>query len=123
MHEQAFSTIYLPGRLSSRQEIRFVTFAMTGNEVSRNNVGYSVGTLYYAPGKVVARGLFVPPSFSSDPNGVTQYWSDRIYNLPVGSLDIAPFNPANIDPLTVTRGSHCLLSGIQRAKLYKTGTH
>jgi hypothetical protein len=80
----------------------FVTFAMTGNEITRNNlVSYSVGTLSYHPARI-SRGIFLPASFSSGPNGVTQYFSDRRYNFPVGSLDSAPFAPDNTDPLTVT---------------------
>src|SRR5208283_5791667 len=49
------------------------------------------------------KGLFVvPASFSSSANGITQYFSDRQFNFPAGSLDRAPFDPANTDPLTIT---------------------
>jgi hypothetical protein len=85
-----------------------VTFAMAGNEITRNNlVSYAVGTLYYQPARL-ARGTFLPASFSS--SGVTQYFSDRRYNFPAGSLDSAPFNPANTDPLTVTIGKQYLFA-------------
>lgn len=82
-----------------------VKFAMTGNEVTRNNlVSYSVGWLVYYPARI-SGGIFQPASFSSEQNGITQYFSDRTYSLPVGSLGTgAPFNSASTDPLTVTIG-------------------
>jgi hypothetical protein len=79
-----------------------IKYVMTSSELTRNNlVSYSEGTLYYNPASS-SGGIFHPASFASSKNGITQYFSDRRFNFPVGSLNSAPFDPANTDPLTIT---------------------
>jgi hypothetical protein len=79
-----------------------VQFAMAGNEITRNGlVSYSVGTLRYYPPHF--NGIqFLPASFASSLNGITQYFSDRRFTLTPGSFINYPFNPNNTDPLTIT---------------------
>jgi hypothetical protein len=79
-----------------------VQFAMTGNEITRNGlVSYAVGTLRYYPPHF--NGIrFLPASFASSVNGITQYFSDRRFSLTPGSFINYPFNPSNTDPLTIT---------------------
>ena len=69
----------------------------------RNNAKrfYSVGTLRYYPPHF--NGIqFLPASFASSLNGITQYFSDRRFTLTPGSFINYPFNPNNTDPLTIT---------------------
>jgi hypothetical protein len=79
-----------------------VQVAMTGNEITRNKlVSYAVGTLYYHPAHVLGGGLFIPASFSSEENGITQYFSDRRFNCKPDQFINYPFDPSNTDPLTI----------------------
>lgn len=81
--------------------ITSIRLAMTGNELTRNNlVSYAEGTLFYHPAP--SRGfLLFPANFSSETNGITQYFSDRRF-APDGDFLTAPFDPHNTDPLDIT---------------------
>jgi hypothetical protein len=76
-----------------------VKLAIATNEITRNNlVSYAEGTLFYHPPHHA--GIFTfPANFSSEPDGITQYFSDRRFG---GGLVTHPFDPNNTDPLTVT---------------------
>ena len=79
-----------------------VQIAMTGNEITRNGlVSYVVGPLYYYPPDLIGY-RFVPASFASRENGITQYFSDRRFTLTPMSFANYPFAPNNTDPLTIT---------------------
>jgi hypothetical protein len=72
-----------------------VQIAITSNQISPTNiVSYARGSLFYDPGYSVET-LHCSPSFASGMNGVTQYFSDRLYNTK------APFNAQDTDSLTV----------------------
>ena len=76
--------------------ITHVNLAMTGNEIGRNNlVSYAEGTLSYTPAHHVGM-FFLPATFHSAANGITQYFSDRRI------APVAPFDPDSTDPLTIT---------------------
>jgi len=69
-----------------------VEIDIAGNDMSRNNlVSYAHGELKYHRGSGAR-----PATFASDPDTVTQYFSDRRF----GTRD--PFDPSQTDPLTVT---------------------
>jgi len=89
--------------------ITTVRIAITTNEITRNNlVSYAEGPLTYHPGH--SGGMFfVPPSFASAIDGVTQYFSDRRYSS--GSFSTAPFDAANTDPLTVSISRPIIATG------------
>ena len=84
------------------QNVITVQFHMTSNEITRNGlVSYSEGTLHYYPAHFHGL-LWFPASFSSNTDGITQYFSDRRFSLSPNSFTNYPFDPQNTDPLTVT---------------------
>jgi len=91
------------------ENITSCRLAMATNELTRNNlVSYAEGTLFYSPGRHVGL-FFVPARFSSEPNGITQYFSDRRF-APNGGFETAPFDPNNTDPLDITISPPFLLT-------------
>jgi hypothetical protein len=76
-----------------------VKLAIATNEITRDNlVSYAEGTLTYHPPRH-AGILTLPANFASDPDGITQYFSDRRFGSP---LPTNPFDPGKTDPLDVT---------------------
>lgn len=72
-----------------------VEIAITSNQIRPTNmVSYAHGLLLYSPGCSLET-VYCPPSFASAINGITQYFSDRLYDTE------APFNAAKTDRLTV----------------------
>jgi len=79
-----------------------VSLAMTSIEITRNNlVSYADGFLKYHPGHSVGM-IFIPASFASDANQITQYFSDRRFSLTPQGLVQYPFDPNQTDPLTIS---------------------
>jgi hypothetical protein len=76
--------------------VTFVTVTIATNETTRNNlVSFAEGTLFYQPGRSIGM-IHTLPFFASKKDQVTQYFSDRRYNLS------CPFDCSNKDPLTVS---------------------
>jgi hypothetical protein len=84
------------------QNITTIQFHMTSNEITRNGlISYSESILRYYPAHFNGF-FFVPASFSSNTNGITQYFSDRRFNCVPNEFVNFPFGPNNTDPLTIS---------------------
>ena len=96
-----------------------VQLALATNEITRDNlVSYAEGPLFYRPAhRAGIRRL--PPRFASEPNGITQYFSNRKY---ITGFPGAPFSSeaGQSDPLEVTIAASGVFSGRYSITLHST---